>query len=319
MFLICGEALFDVFAAGGESGSLRFDAIPGGSPFNVALGIARMDQRSALLTGLSDDFLGEHLRTLLQASGVSTDYLVRIQAPTTLSLVTRRNDGAAEYAFYGNGAADRLLQINRIPPLSDDIRCIHIGSYATVVEPTAAALEQLVRRERQSRFISYDPNVRLNVHGSRADWVNKVELLASLSHLVKLSEEDVRQLYGVADAEILAQRWLDKGCSLVVLTRDKEGLRAWNRHGHVEVASLPVPDLIDTVGAGDTVQAAVLSQLAERGKLDPEAASALSLEEVRQILEFSVAAAAITCSRRGADLPRRYEVLRRLESQQPLK
>jgi fructokinase len=307
MFLVCGEALFDVFVAADGADSLRLDARPGGSPFNVAVGLARLGQPVWFLGGVSTDMLGERLVRALVREGVRTEAIERFDAPTTLGLVGVGDDGVPRYAFYGEGASDRRLLAERPPVIDGAVKAIHVGSYATVVEPVASALEALVRRERRSRFIAYDPNVRLNVEPSCERWRAAVDVLSGLAHLVKISDEDVRLLFGDASADSLASRWLGRGAGIVVMTRGPRGAIAWSRDAKVEVPGAAVA-VVDTVGAGDTFQSAMLARLAETGGFDAARAGALAGRALRAIVAFAVRAAAITCGRRGADMPRRAEL-----------
>lgn len=307
MFLVCGEALFDVFIGSEDGQALHLDARLGGSPFNVAVGLARLSQPVSFFCGLSTDMLGERLARALTAEGVNIDLAPRFDAPTTLGLVELGAHGVPQYAFYGNGAADRLPHTQALPALPAQIRAIHLGSFATVVEPVASALEALIRRERSGRLVAYDPNVRLNVEPSLERWRSKVDTLAALAHLVKISDEDAHLLYGEVDDDALVKSWLDAGTALVVMTRGGKGASAWNRQGRVDIAA-PSVQVVDTVGAGDTFQAAMLAHLAETGHLDAELLANLPAEAASKLLSFAARAAAITCSRRGADLPRRSEV-----------
>jgi fructokinase len=308
MFLVCGEALFDVFIGSQTDAALHLDARAGGSPFNVAVGLARLGQPVAFLCGLSSDMLGERLADTLRREGVDTRLCPRLDAPTTLGLVELDGQGVPRYAFYGNGAADRLLSADRLPVLDPAVRAIHLGSFASVVEPVAGALEALVRRERGERLIAYDPNIRLNVEPELERWRTKVDTLAGLAHLVKISDEDAHLLYGTVDDDALATRWLAAGTALVVMTRGGAGASAWNAGGRTDVAA-PGIRVADTVGAGDTFQAAMLAHLAETDRLGPAALAEMSGDELRRLLGFATRAAAITCSRRGADLPRRDELV----------
>lgn len=307
MFLVCGEALFDVFIGGETDQALHLDARPGGSPFNVAIGLARLGQPVAFLSGLARDMLGERLARTLVREGVDTRPCPRFDAPTTLGMVELDGQGVPRYAFYGNGAADRLLTAEDLPVLDPGVQAIHLGSYATVVEPVATALETLVRRERDARLIAYDPNIRLNVEPSLPRWRARVDTLAGLAHLVKISDEDLHLLHGAADEAALAAGWLAAGAELVVVTRGAQGASAWNRQGRADVAA-PRITTVDTVGAGDTFQAAMLVHLAETGRLDPAALGSMDEAALAGLLHFAARAAAITCSRRGADLPRRAEL-----------
>ncbi len=310
MFLVCGEALFDVFINGNAAAGsdvLTLEAHPGGSPFNVAIGLARLGQRVAFLAGVSHDMLGERLVARLRSEGVDTATVQRLAAPTTLGLIGLDAHGVPAYAFYGDGAADRRLDSAALPSLDPAIRAIHLGSYATVVDPTATALETLVRRECGQRLIAYDPNVRLNVEPSVTRWHERVDTLSALAHLIKISDEDVRLLYGELPPEAFARRMLARGARLVVVTRGADGAIAWTARASAEVPGVAVA-LQDTVGAGDTFQAAMLIWLADGGRLSPDALAALGADDIAALLGYAAQAAALTCSRRGADLPRKAEL-----------
>lgn len=300
--------MFDLFPENGEDVSrIRFDARAGGSPFNVAIGIARMGRRSALLTGISTDFLGERLAAALRAEGVATDYLIRKSAPTTLSLVGVGADGSPQYAFYGEGASDRLVKSSELPAFPDSVLAVHLGSYSIAVPPVADALTDLVRREKGRRFLSLDPNIRLNVVSDVATWRRRVENLAAQVDLLKISLEDIETLYPDEAPERLAARWLEAGVALVVVTRGGGGIYGATGRLTVEVPVTPMK-VVDTVGAGDTFQAGVLTALDELGMVSRAAVAALDEETLVRILGFAARAAMITCSRRGADLPRRSEL-----------
>jgi len=307
MFLVCGEALFDVFVQPSDTRAFQLDAHPGGSPFNVAIGLARLGQPVGLLTGVANDLFGKRLARVLADEGVSTASLVRYDAPTTLGFIGLDAAGVPDYAFYGEGAADRLLTPDRLPPLDPAVRAIHLGSYASVVEPVAGAYLELVRLERARCLISYDPNVRLNVEPSKAAWRAKVDEMTALAHLVKISDEDIGLLYGDADPATLAADWLARGVRLVIVTRGAHGASGWTRSGRVDVPGVPVT-VADTVGAGDSFQAATLAWLASHDALSAEALGALDGAALAALLGFAARAAAITCSRRGADLARADEL-----------
>ncbi|MFC0708459.1 carbohydrate kinase family protein [Azorhizophilus paspali] len=312
MFLVCGEALFDLFVDPAQSELPRqvgFKAIAGGSPFNVAVGLSRLGVKSALLTGISGDFLGQQLRRVLEDEGVSTRYLVPLDAATTtLSLVAVDGQGVPHYSFYGHSGADRQLRPEQVPALDSGVRGIHVGSYSLVVRPTADSLEQLLERSSRELLISLDPNVRLNVEPDLDVWRERIGAFARHAHLVKVSEEDLLLLYPGQDPLATAEAFLQHQCRLVCLTRGEHGVTVFNRaHGSwSSPAHAIVP--VDTVGAGDTFQAALITYLAEQGFDSPAALDALDRSHIERMLAFAQAAAALTCQRRGPDLPRRHEL-----------
>lgn len=307
MFLVCGEALLDVFSTGETPTGLALDGRVGGSPFNVAVGLARLAQPVAFFGGISRGFVGERLMRTLAAEGVDTAWVHRSDAPSTLSLVGLDAQGVPSYAFYGAGAADRELDAQALAALPSRWRAIHLGSYATVVAPIAATLRALVDRERERALIAYDPNVRLNVEPDLAVWRATLAAMQSRAHLLKISDEDLALLQPGMTPEAFAREALAAGVRLVVVTRGGRGALGWTAARHAAAAPVPV-SVVDTVGAGDTFQAALLTWLAEQGRLSPDGLAALDADALQALLGFATRAAAITCSRRGADMPRRAEL-----------
>ncbi len=306
MIVVSGEALMDVFAAGSTPSGLGLDARIGGSPLNVAIGLARLAQPVAFFGALAQGFLGDRLLQALVDEGVATDCTLRIDAPTTLSLVGLDAHGVPSYAFYGEGAADRRLPLHAVD-LVPPAQAYHFGSYAMVVEPVASTQRALVEREWQRSVIAYDPNIRLNVEPDIRRWRDTLQWMLRRTALLKVSDEDLALLCPGRDAQALAREWLAAGVALVVVTRGAEGAWAWTATQHVAAAPVPVA-VVDTVGAGDTFQAALLTALAERGLLTRAALGSLGSSELGAALKFAAQAAAITCGRRGADLPRRAEL-----------
>lgn len=310
MILVCGEALMDVFV--GDGGPARFpaDVVAGGSPFNVALGLARLDSRAAFYSGLSTDRFGEVLRDLLSGEGVDLSLAPSVPNATTLSIVARGADGNPRYAFYGDNAADRCLRVEALPAtLPDAIDTIAMGSYTLAVDPVGEAYLALAEREKDRRTISLDPNLRPSIVGDLDAWAERFDRFAATADIVKSSDEDIAIAYrgrlGIAEA---ARRWQSRGAELVVVTRGGEGAVAFLR----DEAPLELPgrkvDVIDTVGAGDTFHAALLASLDRRGLLGRPSLAALDRATLGDVVSYAITASSITCSRRGADLPRATDV-----------
>ncbi len=308
MFIVCGEALFDVFATGDTPTGIGFDGRIGGSPFNVAMGLARLGQPVGFCGGIGTGFAGERLMRALTDEGIASDAVARVDAPTTISLVGLDAQGVPSYAFYGHGAADRQLRPEHLAAIPAQAKAFHFGSYAMVVQPVAAAQRALVEREQARSVISYDPNIRSNVEPDLDVWRATLQWMQPRTHVLKVSDEDLGLLYpGRSIAEFAAVA-LASGTPLVVVTRGGDGAIGFTARDTVEMPPVVVT-VVDTVGAGDTFQAALLTWLAENHRLSPAAIAALDAQSLRQALGFAMRAAAITCSRRGADLPRRAELV----------
>ncbi|NNA87957.1 fructokinase [Pseudomonas sp. ICMP 8385] len=311
MYLVCGEALFDFFSqedASGQASTVNFKAIAGGSPFNVAVGLRRLGIEVGLLAGLSSDYLGQRLRQVLRDEGVRDDYLVEFAAPTTLAMVALGANGSPHYSFRGEGCADRQLQLGHLPVLDAQVRGLHFGSFSLVVQPVADSLLALLRRESGQRLISLDPNVRLNPEPDIEVWRQRVAELVQHADLIKVSDEDLHLLYPGQAPESVLQGWLQYRCQLIFLTRGGQGATVFSRqHGSWSAPAVPVV-MADTVGAGDTFQAALIAWLTEQQLDSVDGVQGLAREQIDAMLRFAIRAAALTCSKTGPDLPYRQQL-----------
>ncbi len=308
MFLVCGEALFDFFLESEDGpAAATYAARAGGSPFNVAIGLSRLGQAAGLLTGLSRDLLGQRLTEVLSAEGVSTGYAIATDRPTTVSLVGLDTAGVPAYQFYDNGSADTGVTEADLPPLGPEISGLHFGSYSLAAEPVADAFAALARANA-GRFISLDPNIRPTVEPDMDVWRARMAVLMPLASLVKISAEDLALLRPGTSAEALAAELTGQGVGLVVVTDGSEAAHGWTKGGLHATAVPPRVKVIDTVGAGDTFQAALLARLLRHSEGPGAALADLDAAGLAATLDYAARAAAITCSRRGADLPRAAEL-----------
>ncbi len=307
MILSCGEALFDLFPSTATDTGFVFDAHVGGSPFNVAVGLSRLGCEAALFTGLSKDPLGRRLELTLKEEGVETAYIVSKQNPTTLALVGLDAGGIPHYSFYGHSAADCSIGETDLPDLQQSVTAIHFGSYSLVVEPTGSSLLEFARRHRGGKLISLDPNLRLTIEPDVDRWRRRVEVFSEVADLIKVSDEELEALFPGDGIDSAVDRWSARGVQLVVVTRGGEGALVSLR-GEVFEASSRTVEIGDTVGAGDSFQAGLLCGLVELGKATKHGLAQLSLDECRRIVAFAMEAAAITCTRRGADMPHRPDL-----------
>lgn len=311
MVVVAGEALMDVFDAGETATGQRLEARIGGSPYNVAVGLARLGGSVAFCGAISSRFLGERLMRSLREEGIDLRLVQRPDAPVSLCLVSLDARGVPRYEFIGEHAADRALDASVLAHLPDTVQALHVGSYAMVVEPVASTQRALVERCRaRGALVAYDPNVRPVVEPDLDRWRAVLDGMLPQCHLLKVSDEDLEALHPGVDPAALARGWLERGVRLVVVTRGTLGAIAYRAgHAPLQAAAAEVP-VTDTVGAGDTFQAALLAGLAETGRLSPAGLDALDDAALGGLLHFAATAAGVTCTRRGADLPRRAELPR---------
>lgn len=307
MIMVCGEALFDVFMDPSGQETLNMQAVRGGSPYNVAIGLARLGSSVRFFGGLSNDPLGAILRRALDVEGVKTDQAPKVAANTTLALVQLDASGLPCYAFYGEGCADRQLGLKDLPSVGSDVRLVHFGSFSLVVEPVGHTLRAFAQNLSGQRLISYDPNVRPTVVADMDIWRASLKTWLCVADIVKVSHEDLSLLFPSADPLAIVHSWLDEAPSIVVLTQGEKGATGFCRSGTVHIPATSVT-MVDTVGAGDAFQAALIHGLSQNQCLTKTALNSLELPEFERILQMAVRASGLTCTRKGANLPYANEI-----------
>ncbi len=309
--LVCGEAIVDLFVDVDE-GTMQAQPVLGGSPYNVAIGLARLGVSTAFFGGLSSDLFGAAIRSRLVAEGVDIAHSVETERLTTISIVGRNAQGLPAYAFHGEGKADRSVDVADLPmELDHHIRAIAMGSFTLAVEPVASAHLALARREAGSRLISIDPNLRPTVTPDLADWRRRFAAFVPCAGIIKASDEDLATAFPGTAHRDLTESWLAAGVELCIITHGAKGAVAWRRGREPVVEAGRPVEVVDTVGAGDSFHAALLARLDQRGLLSREGLSELDDAQLSEVLAFAVTASALTCSRRGAEPPRSSEMLRR--------
>jgi fructokinase len=271
-----------------------YTAQPGGSPFNVAIGLARLGHRAEFVGRLAQDALGGILRRHAQQSGVSLELSGSWSGPTPAALFDLNDDGSARYEFHLGNVSESLFaasDADRIDPSA--VAAVHFGSIASWTTGSAGSvLEAVVRLRESGVFVSYDPNIRSMLISDKPEARDRVEAAVRLSDLVKASVEDIEWLYPELGAVTVARRWLWAGASTVVVTLGSEGADCYTNGGKLHGSSAPV-EVVDTVGAGDAFMAGLLDGLVGRG----------AREITQPLLDAACAYAAATCAVPGADPP----------------
>lgn len=309
MIASAGESLVDFTPLADDEGRLiGFRLHPGGSPFNVAVGVGRLGHAAAFAGRLSDDLFGPLLRARLDEAGVSRELTATGPEPTALAFVAGAQT-EARYSFRLAGTAAFALRPDDVLPAHRPgrVRALHFGSLALAFRPSAETILGLARDLKGRALLSFDPNVRPE---AVEDWpayrVTLRECLR-LADLVKVSEADLAALGpGALDDMRTAT-----GPVAVVLTRGAAGSRVHLADAALDCPALPAR-VVDTVGAGDAYTAGLLVALADRGALDRSRLEQLGPAGWLEAARFAAAAAALTCERAGADPPNRAAVVRRL-------
>jgi fructokinase len=307
MLLSCGDALIDFLPVKSEDGRDAAVPVAGGSCLNIAVGMARLGAPTGFVGGISTDLFGRMIADHASASQVELRYATRSEHQTTLAFV-RTVGGEPQYAFYDEATASRNWIYRRGAIPFDAIEAIHVGSTTLADENGAVQALAMVEDASGSVTISFDPNCRPNLVKHRGRYVDRMNAFAAIADIVRMSDVDFEFLYGGSDYAGRAKSIIEAGASLVVITRGIKGAQAWHKQaGAVEVQA-PTVDVVDTIGAGDSFQAALLFALRAIGRIGTQALAQTNPEELARVLLFASSCAAFTCGRAGADPPRQSDV-----------
>jgi len=305
---LVGEALIDFAGAG----NLAFQGHSGGSPLNSAVACARLGQPTGYLTQLSTDLFGEHLLKEMQSNGIDTRFVLRSDAPSTIAFV-QRGPTTNRYAFYAAGSADSRWQPDPLPELPESCRFVHFGSISLLQDPAASRITDFIERNAGRRVIVFDPNVRLSLIEDLAAYRQRVQCWLRATDLLKLSDEDVETLVPDASLDEAGMRLLESGPKAVVITRGGEGAVLY-RKGRAPMPILaPKIKVADTIGAGDTFTAGLSVALLNQGVSEAAQLASLTDQAWSDVLRFAATAAALNCTREGANPPTLDEVLAALK------
>jgi fructokinase len=304
---VIGEAVIDLLPAGPPR---TFQAVPGGGPYNVAVGLARLGHHATLMARLADTAFGRILRDHALAEGIDLHAAPRAAEPSTLAVVSLDASARASYDFYLDGTADWQWTAEETGRAPKGTAVFHFGSIASWTPPGDATIHELAgqMRGRGDVLISYDPNVRPGLlvdhrHGQRV-----VERALGLAHLAKASTDDVAWLYPGRPLEEVARHWLGRGVTVVVITSSADGAYAYTAQGwSVRRPALDIA-VVDTVGAGDSFTAGLIGSLIRRGQHSPAALARCPADQVSGALDDAILVASLNCERRGNDPPTAADV-----------
>jgi len=291
---VCGEVLIDILPSG---------PVVGGGPANTAKALARLDYDVDFIDGISTDSFGVVARKELERDKVGLGLCLSSDKPTCTATVTVDAQGGAHYDFVIDDTATFDFNSQWLPdPERLKPSVLHIGTLATIIEPSASVLYDWAVSVGEFAPIVFDPNIRPSVMGDRQKYCQAVEKWVGISSIVKVSDDDIAWLYPDESLDEVARRWIAGGVSCVVITRGVHGLIGYTEHGIEEVDAVKAV-VVDTVGAGDTVGAIVVEGVIKHS------VAGLVGHTLNAVLHKAAVAAAITCSRAGAQPPRTHELI----------
>jgi fructokinase len=299
--LVIGETILDLAPVGGA-----YEPVLGGSAFNTARALGALGADVSFAGAVSRDDWGASFRAALSEHNVDCALLRDSEKPMPLALVSPEGAHGPAFTLYLAGTAHEDGQAPaRLP---HGVTHLHVSSFHACTPPTGEGLLALMKKAKGHATISFDPNVRPGVLPPRDEAVALIEERVRLSDVVKASAQDMTWLYPGLDPQEAMAAWSRTGPRLAVLTRGGEGATAFAQGQRLEVAA-PAVAVVDTVGAGDAFTAALLAEIARDNALGPEAGP-VDAPTLRRWLAFATAAASLTCARRGAQAPRRAEIVK---------
>jgi fructokinase len=298
--IVCiGEALIDFK----DAGKLSFQGFVGGSPLNVAVAAARLGGSVAFASQVSTDLFGEAIVAFMGNNAIDTRFVERSDDPTTLAFVSEQ-DGDAHFTFLGSGTADTRYDPNPLPRFPDTVRFVQYGSISILREPIARSVQKILTVYKGQATTVFDPNIRPALIANRQAYLEQLEDWLSLASLVKVSTQDLNWLYPDENPLSAAEAWLSRGPVAVVTTQGPKGATLLRTGYEPITIGAPAIDVVDTVGAGDTFTGALMVALSETGHDLRD----LHNETWLGGLRFAAAAAALNCTRAGANPPDGDEV-----------
>jgi fructokinase len=307
MLLSCGDALVDFLPVKSVDGRDAAVPVAGGSCLNIAVGMARLGAPAGFVGGISNDLFGRIIADHALTSEVDLRFATRSEHQTTLAFV-RHVGGEPHYAFYDEATASRNWTYRRGSIPFDQIEAIHVGSTTLANDQGAAQALAMIEDAAGSTTVSFDPNCRPNLVKDKARYVDQMDAFAAAADIVRMSDVDFEYLYGGRDQGEKAKSLVAAGAGLVVVTRGVRGAQAWHAAAGLVEVEAPTTDVVDTIGAGDSFQAALLFALRAIGRIKRAALAEMSSDELYRALSFASICAALTCGRAGADPPRQSDV-----------
>ncbi|MEW7006290.1 carbohydrate kinase family protein [Lentilitoribacter sp. EG35] len=306
MIVCCGEALIDMLPRKLTSGEDVFLPVPGGAIFNTAIALGRLGEDVGFISGISTDMFGTQLVEALNASHVSESYCIRNDQPTTLAFV-KLTDGNAKYSFFDEQSAGRNISQQDLPTISADVEALHFGAISLIPEPCGSTYETLLLKQAPSHVISLDPNIRISFIKDAEKHRARIKRMAEASDIIKVSDEDLAWIAETSNERSQIDQWLSVSASIVIITRGGDGADVYTKNYHFNSPAIKTT-IVDTVGAGDTFNAGLLSGLKRENLLRKDKLVSIGQDDLEKAVHLANRVASITVSRAGANPPWKHEL-----------
>ncbi|PIB25224.1 hypothetical protein BFP76_01085 [Amylibacter kogurei] len=307
MILCCGEALIDMVPSD-VNGQTSYTPLNGGAVYNTAIALSRLGVNTGFLSGLSTDLFGAQLNRILLHENVDTSYCVRSNQPTTLAFVQLTN-GHAQYTFYDENSAGRLLSPRDVPAIPATVQAMFFGGISLCNDPAGNTYEQVCVANAAKKVIMIDPNIRPSFIDDTAQYLNRIDNMISHADIVKLSDEDLDWIATARETPVDPMDVIHEfGSKIVLITKGSKGSVAHLPSGATVDMHPPAINVVDTIGAGDTFNAGFLSVLHSLGLLTKEKIAKIDANDIHKALDYASKAAAIAVSRSGANPPTKAEL-----------
>lgn len=304
LIAIAGENLIDTVVTQLPSGERVITDSLGGSPYNVAVAMGRQGQRPYYVTPISTDDFGNQLHDNLTRQGVHATGQRRVE-PSSQAIVTIKN-GIPDYKFKRDGTAERCVSVSSIEDtIPRELTHFHLGSLALVGGEDAAIWEKVFHAlAKKGITTSLDPNVRPSLIDDPDTYRDRMMRLFASATIIKFSDEDLSWIFpNVTQLEAIEQLTELSDASFIVLTKGPDGAECWTPNAHLVMPNLFAPKLVDTIGAGDTFMATILSDLAKQNHLSSEWFEGADMADLQMILKRALCAACLNCEKEGCDPP----------------
>jgi len=320
MIVCIGEAVIDMFQKNISGLGEVFMPLPGGCTYNTSIAIGALGVPAAFVGRISHNFFGDIQVKRLNDYNVKNDLLIRCAENPILAFIKTEEGRQPQYAFYDEGTSDKLLSTGELPQLPLETSCIVFGSISMNMEPIATTIETLILNEaskniNERKIIAFDPNIRPFMIKNKNEYIKRFSGWVCACTIAKISSEDFEYIYPDTEPQAALNKIIDLGARLAIVTLGPDGAIALHKHEDgsvikIRADGIQIPQIADTVGAGDTFLGAFLARLAQKGKMTYNAIVSLNEFDLRDALSFANKAAAIVCTRYGANPPSMKEIER---------